>query len=359
MAFLDRVLDPPSYGFLRDGKFYKPTHAEIFREFLSRLNLFGSRLNWLPAFSWAVAFLLVVPFVVFVGWYFSWPLALLGMTYAMVALGSHGTFWLHRYCTHRAFSFSNSFIKLVCRNLTIRIIPEEVYVVSHHVHHHFSEQPGDPYNVHGGWLYCFLADANHQGINKALTPTEYDQLLKLMRHTGVRLNSYEQYRKWGSVCHPMSAIAHFAANWAAWFGIFYWMGGPALATAIFGCSAVWAFGVRTFNYDGHGQGKDKRVEGIDFNRDDLSVNQIWPGYVSGEWHNNHHLYPAGARAGFLKYQLDLPWLLIRFLRATGAVHGVRDYKADFMRDYYDVWRSKQASLPIDAAPVPVPARQRF
>lgn len=261
----------------------------------------------------------------------------------MVILGSHGTFWLHRYSTHRAYRFRNPLIREICRNLVIKIIPEETYVISHHVHHNFSEKPGDPYNVHGGWLYCFLADVNHQSINKNLSERDYSILCKLMSHTGVRLNSYSQYRKWGSMCHPFWTVLHYALNWSFWYGAFFLMGGHALACALFGWAGVWAVGVRTFNFDGHGKGKDLRREGIDFNRKDLSINQVWPGYVAGEWHNNHHLYPTGARSGFLPYQVDLPWYFIWMLNKVGAVPSYFDYKEDFYRLYYHPYQQELAA----------------
>lgn len=334
MTLLSRVLEPPSYGFERNGQLVVPSKGEIFREFLSRLNIFRTRKNWLPLFNWVTTLSLAVPLAIFFTKYFSFPLLIAGFFYSMVALGSHGTFWLHRYSTHRAFKFRNQFIAQLCRNLVVKVIPEETYVISHYVHHQFPEKPGDPYNVHGGWLYCFLADVNHQLINRNLSEKDYAQLCKLMNHTGVRLNSYAQYRKWGSLCHPGWTILHWTLSWGFWYGAFYLLGGHALATALLGSAGVWGVGVRTYNYDGHAGGKDKRQEGIDFNRKDLSVNQIWPGYVAGEWHNNHHLYQNGARSGFLRYQLDLPWLLIRGLSALGAVTSYRDYKADFMRDHY-------------------------
>jgi stearoyl-CoA desaturase (delta-9 desaturase) len=252
----------------------------------------------------------------------------------MVVLGSHGTFWFHRYATHRAFKFKNPFVRNICRNLVIKIVPEEVYVISHHVHHKLSEKPGDPYNVYGGWLYCFLADVNHQAIGKDLTRREYSLLCKLLENTGVHVNSYEQYQKWGSLCHPAGTILHYGLNWIFWYGVFFMIGGQPLALAIFGFAGIWAVGIRTFNYDGHGRGKDRRRKGIDFNDKDISINQVWPGYVAGEWHNNHHLFPTGARSGFLPYQLDLPWLFIRFLNKIGVVTTYRDFKSEFIEDYY-------------------------
>ena len=333
--FLARCLEVPSYGFERAGTFYAPMKREIFREFLSRLNVLKTRKNWLALLAWVVVVLLGAALVIFVTQRWSWPLAVLGVFYSMVVLGTHGTVYLHRYSTHRAFRFRNRFWMFIVRNLTIKIAPEETYVVSHHVHHRYTEQPGDPYNVRGGWLYCFLADVNHQLIARELSAPDYQRVARLLEHTGVHPNSYEQYRRWGSVSRPFRTMLQFAANWAFWYGAFYLAGGHRLALAIFGTSAVWAVGIRTFNFDGHGGGKDQRCDGIDFDRNDLSVNQLWPGYVGAEWHNNHHLYPHGARSGFLPYQLDLAWEFIRGMSRLGVVTSYRDPRADFLRDHYE------------------------
>jgi hypothetical protein len=48
------ALEVPTYGFERAGTFYAPTKREIFREFLSRLNVLKTRKNWLacPRGGW-------------------------------------------------------------------------------------------------------------------------------------------------------------------------------------------------------------------------------------------------------------------------------------------------------------------
>lgn len=356
MIFLERVLEPPSYGYTKDGKLYVPTPKELFREFFSRLNIFVSRKNWLALLCWTASLSFAIPLTVFFIYYANPWLILAGFLYSMVAMGSHGTFWLHRYCTHRAYKFRNFWIMTLCRNLVIKVIPEEIYVVSHYVHHQFPEQPGDPYNVYAGWLYCFLADANHQPIRRDLSEKDYYQLQSLMKHTGVNLNSYAQYQYWGSLCHPAYTLANYFLNWSFWYGTFYLLGGHALATALFGWAGVWAIGVRTFNYEGHGKGKDRRREGVDFNKNDISVNQLWPGFVAGEWHSNHHLYPNGARSGFLKYQLDIPWLLIRFLNSIGAIVTYRDYRTQFFKSYYLPWaEGKSFGEPIPPKPLMPPS----
>jgi len=355
VAFLDRVLSNPSYGYTdAQGALVVPTRATLLRELGSRLSLRTTRKNWLPVVCWSASTLLVIPLLVFAFRYFSLPLVALGFVYSMVVLGSHGTLWFHRYSTHRAYRFRNAAFRELCRNLVIKIIPEEIYVVSHHVHHKKSDQPGDPYNAKAGFLYCFLADANHQLVNRELSEEDYTRLCSLLGHTGVHMNSYAQYQRWGSICHPGYTLLHYALNWSCWYAIFYAVGGHALATAMFGSAAVWAFGIRTFNYAGHGSGRDLRRPGVDFNVHDEAINQVWPGYVAGEWHSNHHVYPGSARSGFLRYQLDLPWLFIRSWYALGAISSYRDSRADFMRDLYEPYLRARAGAQ-GAPPVAQPA----
>lgn len=341
-TFLHRVLEPPAYGWGRDGENYRPTFRELMSHWLDRVNLFKSRKAWLPVTDW-VWTLGLAPFgVMFLVHYFSWKLALVGFLYAMVGLGTVNIVWLHRYCTHRAFTFSHPIYAFIIRNLTLRLVPEEVYVVSHHVHHAMPEQPGDPYNARNGRLYCFLAGELHQPIARNLSRADYARVVGLVEHTGVIANSYEQYLKWGSICHPARLYAHFALNWAFWYLAFWAMGGHALACAIFGMSAVWAIGIRDFNYDSHGRGKARHTDGSDFNRNDLSINQFFAGTVSGEWHNNHHLFPTGVRSGFLWWQLDTAYLLICLVRLFGGIATQRDFKAQFLRDHYEPYRRAAA-----------------
>lgn len=335
MAFLDRVLDPPSYGWAdENGELVKPSAKQLFAEMFSRMNIFKSRKNWLALTNW-VWTVSLAPFVgLFLFVYPDWRYFLLGFVYSMIGMGTHGTIWYHRYCTHKAYEFSHPFWRFITRNLVLKAVPEEIYVLSHHVHHAKSEQPGDPYNSLAGGLYCFLADTNHQPIAKDLSEKDYNRAVGLLKHTGIKCNTYAQYQKWGSIAHPLRTYAHWALNWGFWFGAFYMLGGMQLAVTLFGAANIWAVGIRTFNYEGHGKGKDIRRDGVDFNRRDLSVNQLWPGFVAGEWHNNHHLYPNSARSGFLPYQIDFAWYYVWFLHKIGGVSSYRDAKPNFYEKHY-------------------------
>jgi len=185
---------------------------------------------------------------------------------------------------------------------------------------------------------------NHQPIARNMTEKSYGKCVNLMRHTGIETNSFKQYQKWGTLAQPIRTIAAVLLNWSFWFAAFYLMGGFGLVCAMFGAAGFWAVGVRTYNYEGHGKGEDKRRDGVDHNREDMSINQIWPGYVAGEWHNNHHLYPKSARSGFKPYQLDLAWCYIKFLSLIGAVSHYKDSKKEFYLAYVPAKVPKAAKV---------------
>jgi fatty-acid desaturase len=342
MPFLDYVLQPPSYGWQdTEGNLIKPTKGEVLGEFFRRLNFIKDRQNWLPFLSWFKVLCLIPFFFVFLFNYLSWWTVSAAFVYSMIVMGTHGTIWHHRYCTHGAYKFRNGFWRFFTQNLTLNVIPEEIYVISHHVHHAKSDQPGDPYNAQAGFLYCFLADVNHQPIAKDLSEADYNRVKLLMLHTGVTGNTYAEYQKWGSYVKPSAAVTSWLLNWCFWYVAFYLIGGHALACCLFGAAGFWAVGVRTFNYEGHAKGKDKQREGIDFNANDKSINQLWPGIVAGEWHNNHHLYPKSARSGFLPHQVDLAWCYIRMMYKLGAVSSYKDDKQRFHDRYHQPYLNKK------------------
>ncbi len=354
MSYIDSILQPPSYGWQdAQGELIKPTKRQLLLELLSRVNVFKTKKNWSAMVGWFWVACLVPIFVIFLTYYITWPLAAACLFYGMMIMSTHGTIWYHRYSTHRAFKFKNSFWRFVTQNLVVKLIPEEIYVVSHHVHHNKSDKPGDPYNAFGGFLYCFLADTNHQPIAKDMSEADYTRTTKFLTHTGIYINSYKQYQKWGSVAHPGVTALHWLLNWAFWYGSFWLIGGHGFACALFSGAMLWVLAVRTFNYNGHGGGEDKRKDGVDYNRRDMSINQSRPGFLSGEWHNNHHLFPSSARAGFLPYQLDTAWIYIYLLHKIGGIESYRDSKQQFLDEY--VHPQKQAVItkeePVAQAPV--------
>lgn len=334
MSFIDNLLQEPSYGWKDEkGQLLVPSAKQIIKEALHNVNIFRSRKNWITLISWVMVACMIPFFYFFITKYFSLGMFLLFLLYAMVIMSTHGTIWFHRYCTHKSYIFRHPVWRFITQNLVIKTFPEEVYVLSHHVHHARSDKPGDPYNAAGGFLYCMFSDVNHQRISPVLNEAEYKRAACFLNNTGVYRNTYAQYLKWGSVASPLYSIVLWLFNWSFWYGIFYLIGGDALACTFFSAAMFWFILVRAFNYTGHGKGKVKHTAGVDFDRRNLSINQMRPGLLSGEWHNNHHLYPGSARAGFLPLQLDLAWVYIYSLYKLGLVVWYRDNKKDFFKNY--------------------------
>src|SRR5690606_17243574 len=99
---------------------------------------------------------------------------------------------------------------------------------------------------------------------KTLSEEDYNRAAGLIKHTGIAQNSYEEYREWGSVADPYYTVVLWLFNWSMWYGIFYLVGGHALACALFSGAMFWVVGVRAFNYTGHGKGEVRHVDGVDY-----------------------------------------------------------------------------------------------
>jgi sn-1 stearoyl-lipid 9-desaturase len=333
-SFINDLLYAPSYGWKdKNEELVIPTKKQLWSEAFSRMNIFKSKKNWISFVSALMLVGMLPFFYLFLVKYFSWYLVIAVVVYAMVVMGTHGTIWLHRYCTHKSYGFSHPIWRIITQNLVIKTVPEEIYVVSHHVHHCKSDEPGDPYNPQAGFWYCMLAEYNHQRVSPFLSEEAYQKASRFMTHTGVKINSYRQYQKWGSIASPGYTVAMWILNWSCWYTILYLIGGPGLACALFSAAMLWFALIRAFNYTGHGGGKEKHRDGLDFDRSNLSINQSRPGLLAGEWHNNHHLFPGSARAGFLPGQLDLAWIYIYTLRRLRLVAWYKDSKPEFLKKY--------------------------
>jgi stearoyl-CoA desaturase (delta-9 desaturase) len=59
-------------------------------------------------------------------------------------------------------------------------------------------------------------------------------------------------------------------------------------------------------------------------RDEARNNRLVALLVFGEgWHNNHHAFPASARHGLDRGQIDVSWGIIRALERLGLVWNVK------------------------------------
>ena len=132
-----------------------------------------------------------------------------------------------------------------------------------------------------------------------------------MAHVGFVRNSYEGFRRTGS----FESLWHYGARtrgngfWIlAAYAIGEWEGVVLWISAVF----LFSFMLRDFNYRGHGGSFLSARRGA-------PINQMYYGFLVGEWHENHHAHPQLARSGLAWWQLDVPYWIIRSLSACGAV----------------------------------------
>jgi len=332
-SFWDHILLQPSYGYLRGQDLYIPSLSELLREFLTHINVIKDRRNWLPFWSWLIFFCCMSYLIFYFPTTFRWYDLPVIIFYPMFILNIHSTIYLHRYCSHKAFQFSHPIWVVLFKMLVPKIVIEESFAISHYVHHQYPDQPGDPYNPKAGWWYCFLADANHQSIARDLSEDDYTKLVKLINHAQLYVNSYAQYKRWGSLSHPLIIIVETITSWALTSLCFYLLVGPQVTMAILAGISTWAFTIRTFNYKSHGSGIDKRDFSKDTDQTSNSLNQKLPGMVAGEWHSNHHVYPRSARNGFKKGELDLSFKVIQLLHKIGIIKNFNDSMDDYKKRF--------------------------
>jgi stearoyl-CoA desaturase (delta-9 desaturase) len=281
-------------------------------EWFDAVSFWKDRTRLIPASYAAYHFLTFLAFAWFLATHFSIAWVVTVVLIACFIGTVYNTVWYHRYCSHQAFKFRSVWFARLFLWTNPICFREESYVIPHRIHHAKSDEPGDPYGPHLGWLGSYLATETQQKTNRNLTAAEYERLVKSLSHVGLITNNHEQYRRTGSVEKVWSylarvMVAHFfwcGLAWAVagWWGVWAWISGGFLFT----------FVVRDFNYRGHSAmaGTGKQGE---------PVNQFIYGLIAGEWHENHHQYPRLARSGLRWWQVDVPYWIICAMKACGTV----------------------------------------
>ena len=244
-------------------------------------------------------------------------LVLLASLYVVCAFGT--TIGFHRYFTHRSFSAHVS-VKIALAILGCMTMqgPITQWVSDHRKHHALSDKPGDPHSPHAG---------HGDGLMPAIRGFLHAHVGWLFSNLGM-----EQGRAYAKDLYDDRVIRWIDRLYLAWvgltlgipFAIGYLVGGTWQAGVE---GLVWGGLIRIFLY----QHATFSVNSIchmfgrrDFDsRDESRNNWFVAALVFGEgWHNNHHAFPASARHGLLRFQVDISWLVIRGLERLGLVWDV-------------------------------------
>jgi stearoyl-CoA desaturase (delta-9 desaturase) len=244
-------------------------------------------------------------------------LVILALMYVAVGLGV--TVGFHRLLTHRSFR-THAWLRFTLAALGSAAIEGPVieWVANHRKHHRFSDEEGDPHSphvshgdglagaargllhAHLGWVFAGPGPASEQRYAKDLLE---DHALRFVDST---------FLFW--------VIAGLAVP----FGL-----GVALTGSVIGglTGMLWGGAVRIFllhhatfsinslcHYFGHKT----------YATSDESRNLAWLALLTlGEsWHNNHHAFPASARHGLRRHQLDPSALVIAALERLGLAWDV-------------------------------------
>jgi len=250
---------------------------------------------------------------------FRWAdLAIFAGFYIVCAFGI--TVGFHRYFTHRGFETG------VPIQVTLAVLgcmtmqgPLTQWVTDHRKHHALSDRAGDPHSPHVG---------HGDGALGTLRGFVHAHVGWLFANLGM-----EQGREYGKDIYDDRMIRLIDRTYLLWvaltlalpFTIGYCLGGTVAAglegLVWGGLVRIFAFQHATFSVNSicHMFGRqDYR------SRDEARNNRLVSLLVFGEgWHNNHHAFPASARHGLDRGQVDVSWWLIRTLERLGLVWDVK------------------------------------
>lgn len=330
------ILLEPTFGYANpDGSSRQPSFQEIIKELAAVMNVIRFPSHLITAINFIFQILTGVVFLIFLDRYISIDTVLF-IVCATLFIGTfYNTIWYHRYCAHVAFEFTSRFYPMLFlwTNPLAFIFREEIYIFPHRIHHERTERPGDPYGPHYGWFASLLAPELTQRFNPDITRELYESLVRSIRHVNLPAHPYTRFRQTGcfeSFTHYGTRIVFSQVFWIGMIG--FW-GGLAYIAAYYSAIFISTVLIRDFNWRGHG-GNFRRIKraGWEFGTNSFALNQYFYGYIASEWHDNHHKYPFSANNGFLARQIDLAFLIVKWMYHLGIVQVYFDAKALFEKD---------------------------
>lgn len=214
---------------------------------------------------------------------------------------------LHRYFAHRAFRTSRWF-QFVLALSAASVFGDAVrFAGKHRLHHRFSDTTNDTHTPLKGFWSCWYGSLLDNGYTDA-------ELCAVARD----LEKYPElmllHRYWMMPGLFLCAVAFLVGG----------LSGVAIGVLL--GSAILITQSGAVNYFCHKSGTRR------FETKDRSTNNVLLALLAwGEgWHNNHHHYPASARAGFRWWEIDMYYWVIALFEKLGLIWDVRQPKPEML-----------------------------
>jgi len=207
---------------------------------------------------------------------------------------------LHRYFAHRSFKTSRWF-QFIMALMAASVFGDAVrFTGKHRLHHRYSDTTNDTHTPMKGFWSCWYGSLLDNGYTD-------DELCDAARD----LRKYPEL---------MLLHRYWMVPGLVLCGIAFLIGGmSSVAIGVLLGSALLMNQAAAVNYFCHKYGRRR------FDTRDRSTNNALIAALSfGEgWHNNHHHYPATARAGFHWWEVDMYYWVICLFEKLGLVWDVR------------------------------------
>lgn len=247
--------------------------------------------------------------------------AIFASLYTVQMLGA--TVGVHRYLSHRSFEASQPVKVFLCVAASMSQGPILPWAANHRRHHQIADKEGDFHTPHrpvparrfGGSTAVRIWNLFHAHygwiFRRGLASNE--RYVKDLLQDPVVVWVDDKRFRWGVMAFVLPALLGAAAAGGSWAGLwdgFRW-----------GCLSLFCVQNATFSINSicHVVGTRR------YRTNDHSTNNRLVGVAAfGEgWHNNHHSFPASARFGIDRRQLDIGYRFITLLERVGLVWNVK------------------------------------